>query len=313
MDQNLREISRVKRAEAAAVPAPAVQAARRIDLPMIYWLDEPRDQNEFVTVRTLWVTVALSFIVHLVALLLVLEQTHLLGPPEENNGEATEQLQVRLTAPPSPVPPPVPEQPREVVALPKPARASRPPAPKAPPVIALTAPTKGIPTPVPAPPTPTPQRPTPPAEGDLWSYMQARRRERGESETPVIEAPKAQPNANIAANLPTGATGAATPDLSRGGGIFQIKREDYDDAAFLFFGWNKDMERKTPQLIEVRIGNNSNMRIAIVRKMIEIIREHEKGDFEWQRRDRVITLSARPQDNAVLEDFLLHDLWSDRR
>jgi len=276
---------------------------------MIYWLDEPRDQNEFVTVRTLWVTIALSFLVHLVALLLVLEQTHLLTPGE-GEGEPSEQLQVRLTSPPQPAPAPAAEPAREVVAaLPKPARAPRPAAPKAPPVIALTAPARPIPTPVPAPPTPpTPNRP---AEGDLWSYLQARRRERGESEAPAVETPKADPNASIAANLPSGATGVATPDPNKGGGIFEIKRMDYDDAAFLFFGWNKEMGRKTPQLIEVRKGNNSSMEIAVVRKMISIIREYSKEDFVWRSRNHDVTLSARVADNAALESFLMHDFGFD--
>lgn len=310
MDQDFRQASRVKRVDAVALPAPAVQAARRIDLPMVYWLDEPRDQNEFVTVRTLWVTIALSFLVHLVALLLVLERTHLLGPPGEAEPEATEQLQVRLASPPRPVPvPPAPEPAREIVAMPKPARAPRPPAPKEPPVIALTAPTRPTPAPVPAPPAPpTPNRP---AEGDLWSYLQARRRERGESEAPAIETPKADPNANIAANLPTAATGVATPDTSKGGGIFEIKRLDYDDAAFLFFGWNKEMGRKTPQLIEVRKGSNSSMEIAVVRKMISIIREYSKEDFVWRSHNHDITLSARLADNAALESFLMHDFGFD--
>jgi hypothetical protein len=165
---------------------------------------------------------------------------------------------------------------------------------------------------VPAPPVPpAPPRPTPPAEGDLWAYMQARRRERGESEAPVIEAPKADPNASIAANLPARATGAATPDVNKGGGIFEIKRMDYDDAAFLFFGWNKEMGRKTPQLIEVRKGDNNSMQLAVVRKMISIIREYSKDTFVWRTHDRDVTLSARLEDNAALESFLMHDFGFD--
>jgi outer membrane biosynthesis protein TonB len=309
MDQDFREVSRVKRVDAAALPAPAVQVARRIDLPMVYWLDEGRDQNEFVTVRTLWVTIALSFLLHLVALLLVLEQTHLLTPGEGEQ-EAAEQLQVRLTSPPQPTPAPAAEPAREVVAaLPKPARAPRPPAPKQPPVIALPAPARPLPTPVPAP--PTPPRPSRPEEGDLWSYLQAKRRERGESDAPAVETPKADPNASIAANLPSGATGVATPDPNKGGGIFEIKRMDYDDAEFLFFGWNKEMGRKTPQTIEVRKGNNSSMEIAVVRKMISIIREYSKEDFVWRSRNRDVTLSARLADNAALESFLMHDFGFD--
>lgn len=276
---------------------------------MGYWLDEPRDQHEYVKVRTLWVTIALSFLVHTVALLLVVERTHLLGPEEGAAEQPSERLQVRLTAPPKPVPAVIPEPPRENVALPKPARASRPPAPKEPPppVLASTAPARPIA--VPALPAPAPAPPSPPIDSDMWSYIQARRRERGQSEAPDNQ--KAEANANLAANLPAAATGVATPDRNRGGGIFEIKRMDYDDAAFLFYGWNKEMGRKTPQLIEVRKGDNSDMHIAVVRKMIAIIREYSKDDFVWHSPRHDTTLSARLQDNAALEDFLMHDFFDE--
>jgi hypothetical protein len=316
MDQDLRQASRVRRGDAApaAVAVPAVQAVRRIEAPISYWLDVPRDPHEFVRVRTLWVTITLSLFVHLIAMVLVVERTRLLAPfdvgPKE---QANEQLQVRLTAPPRPqIPPPAAEPQREIIAMPKPAHPPRPPAPReAPPVIAMTTPARNAPAPTPpAPPTPAPPRP--PAESDLSSYLQARRRERGESTAPPVEAaPKSDPNANIAANLPRGATGVATPDPSKGGGIFEIKSLNYDDASFLFFGWNKDMGRRTPQLIEVRKGDNPDMEIAVVRKMISIIREYSKEDFTWRSHDREVVLSARLADNAALESFLMHDFGWD--
>lgn len=292
-----------------------MRAVRPIDRPMIYWLDEPRDQHEFVKVRTVWVTITLSVLVHLMALFLVLQRTRLLAPADEGPEVANDRLQVRLAIP-TPASPPEPQPPREILALPKPpARSAPPPMRNAPPpaVIAATRPSQAIPTPpVPAPPVTAPPQPNPPVEGDLWSYLQARRRERGEPVAPAIASDAGEPNANLAANLPTAATGVATPDKSRGGGIFEIKRLDYDDAAFLFYGWNKDMGRRTPQLIEVRKGDNSDMRIAVIRKMISIIREHEKGDFVWEspRHDH-ITLSARLSDNAALENFLMHDFFDE--
>ena len=162
---------------------------------------------------------------------------------------------------------------------------------------------------------PAPPRTTPPVEGDLWSYIQARRRERGEQEAPPVAIAKAEPNAGLAANLPVPATGVGTQDSKRGGGIFEIKRMNYDDAAFEFFGWNNEMGRKTPQLIEVRKGGNSDMRIAVVRKMIAIIRQHSKEDFVWHspRRDSDLVLSARLSDNASLENFLIHEFFDDPR
>lgn len=315
MDQDLRELPRVKTGEVTATRAPATPAGRVADEPMIHWFDEPRDQHEFVRVRTFWVTVTLSLLVHTAALFLVLERTRLLAPFDEGPELANDQLQVRLSIP-TPGPPPAPEPPREVVALPKPPARSPPPPRTVPPpaVIASTRAGPAFPAPpVPAPAVPAPPQPSPPLDSDLWSYMQKRRQERGEPTAPPIAKEEGEPNANLAANLPTAATGVATPDKSRGGGIFEIKRLDYDDAAFLFFGWNRDMGRRTPQLIEVRKGNNSDMRIAVVRKMIAIIREHEPGDFWWKspRHDHDVLLSARLSDNAALESFLMHDFFDD--
>lgn len=283
---------------------------------MSHWLDDSRYRHEVVTVRTLWVTLALSLLVHVGALFLVLQQTRLLAPADEGPELASERMQVRLAAVPRPAPVPTPEPPREIVALPNPpAQSQRAAVRKQPPaVIASTEAAPAISTPPsPEPSVPAPPRTSPPVEGDLWSYIQARRRARGEPEAPAIDDQKAEPNASLAANLPAPATGIATPD-KRGGGIFEIKRMDYDDGAFLFFGWNKDMGRKTPQLIEVRRGDNSDIRIAVVRKMIAIIREYSKGDFVWRspRHDYVV-LSARLSDNAALESFLMRDFFDDPR
>ena len=97
--------------------------------------------------------------------------------------------------------------------------------------------------------------------------------------------------------------------------MFQIKRLGYDDAEFWFTGWNKDIARRTRQVIEVRKGRNGDIRIAMVRKMIEIIREQVPGDFNWKS-DRVgheVQMSARPADNQALEDFLMLEFFSDPR
>ncbi len=83
----------------------------------------------------------------------------------------------------------------------------------------------------------------------------------------------------------------------------------------MFFGWNKDIRHNTNQLVEVRKGDDSDIRIAVVRKMIAIIREHASGDFLWESRrlGRQITLSARPADNAGLEEVLLKEFFDATR
>ena len=286
---------------------------------MSHWLDEPRHLHEVVTVRTLWVTIALSLLIHLAALFLWLPRIPLLTPPGEGQELVNDRLQVRLAPVPKPTPIQTPAPPNEIVALARPP--ARPPRTtlrtRPPPVLVAPSPTAPtLPTPPPATlAVPAPPRMTPPVEGDLWSYIQARRRERGEAETPPVAIAKADPNAGLAANLPVPATGVGTQESRRGGGIFEIKRMAYDDAAFEFFGWNSDMGRRTPQLIEVRKGDNSDMRIAVVRKMIAIIREHSKTDFVWHspRRDSDLVLSARLSDNAALENFMIHEFFDDPR
>jgi hypothetical protein len=185
-----------------------------------------------------------------------------------------------------------------------------------PPPVALPAPEAPV-IPVPPPPPPVaaaPPKVSPPITGDLAAYVEARRRERGE-QAAATDSEAAQFNRAIAANLPAPARGVAAQDSKKGGGIFQIKRMTYDDAAFEFYGWNTAMGRKTPQLIEVRKGDNADMRIAVVRRMIAIIRQFEKEDFTWEspQKGTIVVLSARLSDNAALEKYLMHEFFDDGR
>ena len=161
---------------------------------------------------------------------------------------------------------------------------------------------------------PAPPQARPPAQGDFLSFVQANRRARGAAES-APDNSEVDFNTKIAANLPGAARGVAAQRSIRGGGIFEIKRMSYDDAAFEFFGWNTEMGRQTPQMIEVRKGNNPDMHLAVVRRMIVIIREHEKEDFVWEshRLGRNVTLSARERDTAALEEFMLHEFFDGGR
>ena len=132
---------------------------------------------------------------------------------------------------------------------------------------------------------------------------------------PPVEDDNARAKRLAAANLATERKLTFGDDPTRSGGIFQIKRMGYEDAEFIFFGWNQEIRRNTTQLIEVRKGSNSNIRIAVVRRMIAIIHEHVQGDFTWesQRLGRTLRLSARPGDNAGLEEFMMHEFFDDPR
>jgi hypothetical protein len=176
------------------------------------------------------------------------------------------------------------------------------------------------PAPAPAQPT-TPQPPQRPMESDLASYIESRRRERGES-TPSVAAPGStgeseaeRRNRIIAANLGLDHKPTFNYDPSSAGGLFQIKNVGYDDAQFYFLGLDRDINRHAKVLVEVRKGDAPDIRVAIVRKMIAIIRDNVQDEFLWtsQRLGRQVQMSARPQDDARLEDFILRDVFPEYR
>ena len=149
--------------------------------------------------------------------------------------------------------------------------------------------------------------------------IEARRRARAASQSsaPAADAPPtpadddiARRDRIVAANL-----GAKTEafgfDPRNGGGVFQIVSFNPDYADFKFYGWRQDIGRRAAQVFEVRKGNNPDIGIAVVRKMIAIIREHETGKFSWQsqRLGRSLILSAAPADNAGLEEFLMAEFF----
>ena len=112
--------------------------------------------------------------------------------------------------------------------------------------------------------------------------------------------------ANIARSI-----GEARGNRRGGGGLFQITSKGVRNAEFLFRGWDDDGRSATRQLVQVDAGLNGNVEDAIVRKMIEIIRQRHSTDFNWDSRrlGRVVTLSARKQDNAGLEEFLKQEFF----
>ena len=299
---------------------------------MTKWPDDLRSRRDGVTIPTIWVAIALSLLIHTAVLWQWLPKIRL-PSLEEPKLVHPAPLAVRLAPPPGPPPapppspapqarpPPVQARPPKAVRLPRP-----PPRPPPPPVIALNRPAPDIPPPTPAVPAaiaPAPARA--PAGDDLTSYIEAQRRARADS------APTASPNSAsnalpaeddvartnriVAANLAPQRPPTFGYDPTRSGGVFEIKRIGYNDAEFMFYGWNIEVRRNTAQLIEVSKGSNSDIRIAVVRKMIAIIRDNVQGDFLWesQRLGRSLTMSARLKDNAGLEEFMMREFFYDQR
>lgn len=154
---------------------------------------------------------------------------------------------------------------------------------------------------------------TPAAPTDMMSYVNAARARRQMAEQQATRenaeavarerGPTAeeQRDAIIKRNLQTQGTN----------GVFQILSKGSRTATFSFRGWTDDYSSARRQVISVEVPPGEDLNRAIVRKMISLIRQYYKGDFNWDsyRLGRVVILSARLQDNAGLEDFMLQEFF----
>jgi hypothetical protein len=105
-------------------------------------------------------------------------------------------------------------------------------------------------------------------------------------------------------------------NLARPGtsGVFQILHMEYSTASFSFRGWTGNTSNAHRQVIDVQAEASEDIRHAIVRRMIALIRTYYQGDFNWEseRLGRTIVLSARPEDNAGLEEFMMREFFGSR-
>jgi hypothetical protein len=202
-------------------------------------------------------------------------------------------------APPAeaPQPEPVPE------ARPAPVRppvAPRPPVPREPTRTAKAPP----PLPVPAPePRATPQF-------DMMAAINARRERRRAAEAAAAGSEEHELTPQEAATEAINRNLRSSPREGVGG-VFTILRKGTRTAEFAFNGWRPDSYRQWREVIEVDAGAGGDVERAIVKRMIELIRSHYTGDFRWESHHlgRVVVLSARPEDNDGLEDFLVREFF----
>jgi hypothetical protein len=261
------------------------------------------DADQYFRIRhNIAVAVVVSLLVHGLLLLVTI------SPRKQGVSAETRQgpLEVRLAeaAPPSPA---------ETIAPPPDHGAYRPPAPHRDPPRVVKTPVQSAP-PVDTPSVPT-RQPDFTAQPDMMAMIHARRR--------GIEAAAARENAQARASdrepsINEAAAASITRNLqtlsqSRDGtsGVFQILRKGVRTAQFSFRGWTTDTSNQWRQVYEVDAGVRGNIELAIVRKMIELIRTHYQGNFNWDshRLGRVVVLSARLDDNAGLEDFLMREFF----
>ena len=177
-------------------------------------------------------------------------------------------------------------------------------------------------TPVVAADTPTPNPVTPPPDAapqqDMMSMLNAARERRRATEEAA-----AQENADA---VKQGNKGMSPQDVAEANvrrsmqqangregtsGVFQITSKSVRMATFTFRGWKPSRQNSFKKTIEVDAGLGGDINIAIIRRMIVLIREEYQGDFSWESRrlGRVVNLSARPQDTAELENFMMKEFF----
>lgn len=279
-----------------------------------------RSRYDRITISTIHVAFALSLLLHLAALWNWSSKMRMRPFEDARMGEPGGTLAVRIVQPPTPPPRPapsvaVPPVPERRLAMP---RSAQPP-PAAPRVLAVDRQAKSAAI---APPRPTESQRAVLGE-DLAAYIEARRRSR---EPAVPPAPAAQPapraeseqerqDREAATRLGLNRTPTFGTNKNLGGGTFQVRSVGIERAELAFYGWNKFINRISLQVFEVPRGSHPSTQLAVVRKIIEIIREQESGTFLWEslRLRRDLTLSARPADNAALEAFMMEEFFSDGR
>jgi hypothetical protein len=252
--------------------------------------------------RNTLLAIVFSLLVHGLILFLALPQLDL-----DSAAMPPTTIQVSLAPPPAEAPPPP-------VALPKPPKK---PKPISRPKVMTQKPSSqpsdfNLPE---AAPSQAPSAPVAPAKDqpvDMMAYVNAKRQQRLAMENDAAKqnaeavAKEQGPSAEqvreqrIKDNLKVGTNG-----------IFEITSLSARHAGFSFRGWTSDYSNARREAFEVEAGVGQDIRLLVVRKMIVLIRQHYQGDFNWesQRLGRVVIQSARPEDNAGLEDFMMMEFF----
>lgn len=218
-------------------------------------------------------------------------------PPVEPPAEIAEPVKKATPKPTKPTPSP------RVITATKPSPQTRPDTFKVPPVV--------IPKNIPK---PTPETAPEPLPGeDMQAYTKRmqdyRQRKQGYTSKDIAEAnPDNGPSEESRRNR------AIAENMKFGGsnGIFEIKNIGLHNAEFSFKGWkNNNVSRAISENITVNVPDGDDIKLAIIRKMITIIRREYSGDFNWEshRLDRVVVESARKEDTAGLESFLMLEFF----
>jgi len=266
--------------------------------------------------RSVLFALAVALCLHLALLGWILHRDSL--PELPLTGSPSENISARLILPETPrpraepqppavQPAPVPPPPTRQAERPK---RDRKPAPVKPQPEVLRAP---VPDPAPAP-QQAPSRPKLDDEPtDMSSYVNRQRERRQAAEASEGR----ETAAGIARERVPSADEIAMANIKRNlqqsgtSGVFQITRKGVRTASFVFRGWTTDAVNARREYIEVDAGVGGDIERALVKRMIELIRRYYQGNFNWDSRvlGRTVVLSAAPENNAQLEDFLIREFF----
>ena len=154
------------------------------------------------------------------------------------------------------------------------------------------------------------REPPKPSQGrsGRWTWRPTSRRASaqrgaGPSEQPAEESEATRGNRNALANIAAANGRSQGDDRNDTGGMFTVTEQDLQQR-------RPEVPRLEPELqaaLAAAGDGGAGQRAAtsrrpIVKKMIEMIRKEKTGDFDWDshRLQRVVTMSARPQDTAEL-------------
>ncbi len=279
-------------------------AISTVPIPIL-WKTSDVEEKRAVSMRRFYMGVGASLLLH--ALLMIFM------PRPERTGDTPNQtvpqgpLVVRL-APPVVKPTPPVEAPQEPVIPP---RVRAPTLPRMMSVPRTTPDQPAIPLELP------PKTQTPPdAEPSMLAMIEAARARRKAEEDALR-----QYNSALRASENPAVGDSASANLNRnlqslsgrGGtsGVFQILHKGHRSGQFAFRGFNAGTRGDWKEVIDVDAGPQGDLEMAMVRKMIELIRQHYKENFNWEshRMGRVVVLSARIEDSSGLEAFLIREFF----
>lgn len=315
--QNQHDLNTIQPIDPNAIlfEAPRFESSKRVDKVLQIRIS-----------RNTSIALLISLLVHLLLFITIAPKLFPAGKPITTTQPLTISLNApsKATAPPQPSPAPVPApSPVPIKPSVKKSRVKSTKPTPSPHVITATKPTpKANPDSFRVPPIiipknlpkPTPEAAPEPLPGeDMQAYIK-RQKEYQQHKQGYTSRDIADANPDNGSSEDSRRNRAIAENMKFGdsNGIFEIKSMGLHSAEFSFKGWkNNNVSRAISENINVNVPDGEDIKLAIIRKMITIIRREYSGDFNWESRrlDRVVVQSARLADTSGLESFLMLEFF----